>query len=100
MEVLVDKVYTILCSGSHKAYCMSNVTWPGTYMYSKMNCFTWYKKDNDFILPVYHYNNKSKTGKLLFIVEIYMHRLLSRIYIYIRHYQCFAVSVKFNGITK
>ena len=55
-----DKVYDPLYIRSYKEENGSIVTWSATYPHSKINCFTWYRKDNDWIFPWDQYNKEFK----------------------------------------
>ena len=47
-----------LCRGLYKEEDNSLVPWSGTDPDARMNCFTWYKEDNDWIVPGDQYNEK------------------------------------------
>ena len=47
--------YSPLCGGLYKKET-DIVPWSGTYPDAKMNCFTWSKEDNDWIISGYQYN--------------------------------------------
>ena len=51
-----DNIYSPLCGGLYKEEHDSLVPWSGTDPDAKMNCFTWSKEDNDWILPGDQYN--------------------------------------------
>ena len=53
-----DSIETPLCGGLYKEEENSLVSWSGTDPYAKMNCFTWYKEENDWIVPEDNYNEE------------------------------------------
>ena len=56
VEGLVYNIDNPLCGGLYKEEEESLVPWSGIDPDAKMNGFTWYKQDNDWILPEDHYN--------------------------------------------
>ena len=50
------KVDGQLCGGLYKEDHGSIVPWSGTDPYAKLNSFTWYKEDNDWIVLGDQYN--------------------------------------------
>ena len=50
-----DDIYSSLCSGLYKEE-KDTVPWSGTDPDAKMNCFTWSKEDNDWIVPLHQYD--------------------------------------------
>ena len=46
-----DKIYSPLCGGLYNEEEDSLHPWSGTYPDSKMNFFTWYKENDDWIVP-------------------------------------------------
>ena len=54
------KVDGPLCYGLYNKYHGWIVTWSGTDPYTNLNCFTWYKEDNDWIVLGDQYNEKCK----------------------------------------
>ena len=52
-----------LCGGLYKEEEDSLVSWSGTYTDAKMNCFTWSKEDNAWIVSGDHYNEEFKNWK-------------------------------------
>ena len=56
----IVKVDSPLCGGLYKDYHGSIAPWSGTDPYAKLNCFTWYKEENDWILPGDQYNEELK----------------------------------------
>ena len=51
-----DNIYSPLCGGLYKEEEDSLVPWSGTDTYAKLNCFTWSKENNDFIVPEGQYD--------------------------------------------
>ena len=60
MEGYVDNIDLSLCGGLYKEEDESLVLWSGTNPDAKMNCFTWSKKDNYWIVPGDQYNKEFK----------------------------------------
>ena len=54
-----DDIDSPLCGGLYKEE-KDIVPWSGTYPYAKMNCFTWSKEENDWIVPVHQYDEAFK----------------------------------------
>ena len=48
-----DNIYAPLCGGLYKEEEYLLVPYSGKYPDVKMNCFTWSKEDNDWIVPEY-----------------------------------------------
>ena len=46
-----DNIEAPLCVGLYKEEDDSLVPWSVTDPYAKINCFTWSKEDNDWIVP-------------------------------------------------
>ena len=46
-----DNIDSPLCGGLYTEEENSLVTWSGTDPDANMNCFTWSKEDNDWIVP-------------------------------------------------
>ena len=46
-----DNIYSPLCGGLYKEEEYYLVPWSGIDPDAKMNCFTWYKQNNDCIVP-------------------------------------------------
>ena len=55
-----DNLYIPLCRGLYKEEDNSLVPRSGIDPDSKMNCFAWSEEDNDWIIPVYQYNEEFK----------------------------------------
>ena len=53
-----DNIDSPLCGGLYKEEDGSLVPWSGTDPYAKMNCFTWYKENNDWIFPEDKYDEE------------------------------------------
>ena len=51
-----DNIDSRLCGGLYKEEENSLVTWSGTDSDAKMNCFTWSKENNDWIVTEDQYN--------------------------------------------
>ena len=51
-----DNIYLPLCHGLYKEEDNYLVTWSGTDPDAKMNCFTWSKVKNDWIVPEDQYD--------------------------------------------
>ena len=51
-----DDIDQHLCGGLYKEGEDSLVTWSGTDTDAKMNCFTWSKENNDWIVPEDQYD--------------------------------------------
>ena len=60
MEGSGDNIYALLCGGLYKEEDDSIVPWSGTDPDAKMNCFTWSKDNNYWIVPEDHYNKELK----------------------------------------
>ena len=60
VEGLIDNVDNPLCGVLYKELHASLVPWSGTDPDAKINCFTWSKEDNYWILPNDHYNEEFK----------------------------------------
>ena len=58
----IVKVDDLLCGGLYKEDHGYIFTWSVTYPDTKMNCFNWYKEDNDWIIPGCSTMNRSRTG--------------------------------------
>ena len=56
MEGPGENMDASLCRRLYKEEDDSLVPWSGTYPYANMNCFTWYKENNDWIVPGDQYN--------------------------------------------
>ena len=56
VQGLVDNIYNPLCVGLYKEEDYYLVPWSETDPEAKMNCFTWSKYDNNWIVLEYHYN--------------------------------------------
>ena len=63
LEWYGDNIYSPLCSGLYKEEDDSLVPWSGTYTDAKMNCFTWSKENNDWIVPADQYNEEFKNWR-------------------------------------
>ena len=57
-----DDIDSPLCGRLYKEET-DIVPWSGTYPYAKMNCFTWSKEDNDWIVSGDQYNEELKNQK-------------------------------------
>ena len=68
MEGSGDNIYAILCGGLYKDRDDCLVLWSLKNSDAKMNCFTWSKDENDWIVPGDPYNEELKTGKKLSIM--------------------------------
>ena len=68
------KLDGLLCGGLYKEGDGWIFIFLGTDPDSKKNCFTWYRKDNDWVVTGIQYNNKFKTGKDLSITVSSMNR--------------------------
>ena len=55
-----DHIDSPLCGGLYKEEDYSIVPWTGTDPYANMNCFTWSKEDNAWIVPRDQYNEEFK----------------------------------------
>ena len=51
-----ENIESPLCGGLYKEEDDYLVPWPGTDPDAKMNWFTWFKEENDWIVPEYQYN--------------------------------------------
>ena len=51
VEQFGENIYSPLCGVSYKEEDDSLVPWSGTDPDAKMNCFTWSKDNNDWIVP-------------------------------------------------
>ena len=60
VEWSIFKIYAPLCGRLYKEKERSLVPLSGAYLDAMMNCSTWYKNDNDRIVPEYHYNEEFK----------------------------------------
>ena len=60
VEGSVDNIDSSLCVGLYMEEDNSLVTWSGTDPDTNLNCFTWYKEDNDWIVLGDQYNEKCK----------------------------------------
>ena len=58
-----DNIDSPLCSGLYKEEDNSLIPWSGSDPDSKMNCFTWSKEENDWIVPEDQYNEDLKNWK-------------------------------------
>ena len=58
VEVSGYNTYATLFSGLYQKEDGFFVPWSGTDPYSKMNCFNYYKQENDWIIPWDHYNKE------------------------------------------
>ena len=58
-----DDIYSPLCGGLYKEEEDSLVLWSGIDPDSKMNCFTWSKDNNDWILPDDQYDEEFKNWR-------------------------------------
>ena len=58
------KVDGPLCGGLYKEFHGSIVTWSGTDPDAKMNCFTWSKANNDWIVPEDQYDEEFKNWRV------------------------------------
>ena len=54
------KVYGPQCGGLYKEYHRPIIPWSGTDPDVKMNCITWSKEDNDYIVPERQYDEEFK----------------------------------------
>ena len=66
-EKVEGSVYSIdspLCGELYKEDDDSLVPWSGTDLDAKMNCFTWYKENNDWIVSEYQYNEEFKNWRV------------------------------------
>ena len=53
-----ENIYATLCVRLYNEKYGYLVPWSVTYPYAKMNCFTWSKEDNDWIVPGYQYDEE------------------------------------------
>ena len=60
VEGQIDHIYNTLCRGLYKEEDDSLVPWSGTDPDAKMNCFTWSKENDDWIVPEDQYNGELK----------------------------------------
>ena len=60
VEGYVENIDATLWRGLYKEEDNSFVDFPVTDPYAKMNCFTWSKGDNYWIVPGYYYNEEFK----------------------------------------
>ena len=60
LEGPIFKLDGPLCGLLYKDDDGSIVTWSVTDPYDKMNCFTWSRKDNYWVVPGYNYNKTFK----------------------------------------
>ena len=51
-----DNIDSPLCGVLYREEKDSLVPWSGTDPDAKIHCFTWYKENNDWIVPGYQYN--------------------------------------------
>ena len=58
-----DNIDSPLCGGFYKEEDDSLVPWSGTDPDAKMNCFTWYKDKNDWIVPEDQYDEEFKNWR-------------------------------------
>ena len=58
-----DNIDAPMCGGLYKKYDVYLFNWSGTDPYSKMNCFTCSKEDNDWIVVEYQYNEEFKNWR-------------------------------------
>ena len=58
------KVDGPLCGELYKEYHGSIFPWSGTYTDDNLNCFTWYKEENDCIFLGDQYNEEFKNWRL------------------------------------
>ena len=63
VEGSVDNIDYPLCGGLYKEEEGYLVPWSGTDPDAKMNCFTWSKEDNDWIVSGDQYNKEFKNWK-------------------------------------
>ena len=59
-----DNIYSPLCGGLYNEEDDSLVPWSGTDPDVKMNCFTWSKEDNGWIVPGDQYNEELNNWRL------------------------------------
>ena len=69
-----DNIYSPLCGGLYKEEEDSLVPWLGTDPDANMNCFTWSKDNNDWIVSEDQYDDEFKTGEDLYIMFDSVHR--------------------------
>ena len=58
MEGSGENINSPLCGGLYKEEDDSLVSWSGEDPDAKMNCFTWSKEDNGWIVPEDQYNDE------------------------------------------
>ena len=58
-----DNIDSPLCGGLYKEEDNYLVPWSRTDADAKINCFTWYKEDNDWIDPEDQYNEEFKNWR-------------------------------------
>ena len=51
-----DNIYSPLFGGLYNEEDEYLVPWSGTYSDAKINCFTWSKENNNWIVPGYQYS--------------------------------------------
>ena len=59
-----DNIDSLLCGGLYKEEEDSLVPWSVTYPYANINCFTWSKENNDWIVPEDQYDEESKNWQV------------------------------------
>ena len=64
MEGYGDNIYSPLCGRSYQEEDDSLVPWSVTDPDAKMNCFTWSKENNDWIVPGDQYNEECKNWRV------------------------------------
>ena len=75
MEGSIDNIYSPLCVGLYKEEEDYLVLWSVTDLDAKMNCFTWYKENNDWIVPEDQYDEEFKNWRgPIHIMVNYVHR--------------------------
>ena len=100
MEGSGDNIDAPLCGGLYKEEENSLVPWSGLDPDANMNCFTWSKEDNDWIVPVNQYNEYFKNCQgTIHNGLIHLHTLKEKINTEDKCSKC-AGSSKFNGIPR
>ena len=69
-----DDIDSPLCGGLYKEEEDPLVPWSGTDPDAKMNCFTWSKVNNDWIVPKTNMMKNSRTGEDLYTMVNFVHR--------------------------
>ena len=100
VEASGDNIYAPLCVGLYKEQDDCLVPWSGTDPDAKLNCFTWSKEENDWIIPEDHYNKAFKNWQgPIHNGKFRLHTLKEK-----RNteetYTKYACSINFNGIPR